>query len=253
MAIVDIFIDESGTVCHTPDDKCFYIISFLFVKRDISKVKTVFKKEKLKLAAKYPKLGRLLTENSEIKGKDVSENKKSDVYKSLCEKCPGLFEIGIIVIDLKNCSTRFIENTARMFNYLVKLFLIQKFCTSSSLYEGSAASLHLVIDERNVATESRRTLEDYLNTELCVGTNLFAGDITVEYSDSKNFHLLQLSDFLTNTVFRHYVKHIAESKSNIEMLKDFVCGGKFFVFPVHCFDLTSTDCIAPSKSMVSTS
>lgn len=95
------------------------------------------------------------------------------------------------------------------------------------------SQIHFVIDERNVATESKYTLQEYLNTELNLVESFAEKDIVVHYYDSKNYLLLQLADFISNTFYRYRQKNIAESKDNVKMLLNQTSTNKIFKFPYY--------------------
>ena len=91
--------------------------------------------------------------------------------------------------------------------------------------------MHFVIDERNVATESKWTLQEYLNTELNLVDIFAEQDLVVHYYDSKNYLLLQLADFISNTFYRHKQKHNKEAEVNVELLLKQTSTNKIFRFP----------------------
>ena len=90
----------------------------------------------------------------------------------------------------------------------------------------------MYVDERNVATGAKFTLEEYLNTEYNIENPICEGDISVHYLDSKNRYLIQLADFVANTFYRAYKKNDPDAKSNVELLRKVLCNGKVFYFPV---------------------
>lgn len=59
---------------------------------------------------------------------------------------------------------------------------------------------HICIDERNVRTESRHTLEDYLNTQLCLDLG-YDVNFKIDYFDSCNNSLIQLADVFSNIFY----------------------------------------------------
>ena len=116
-------------------------------------------------------------------------------------------KFGYIVLDNNKLEERFISNKARTFNYLLRIFLgnalQRKYITDRQIF------LH--IDERNVRTESRFSLEDYLNQELVLNLNLL-DDVKVKYYDSAQNQLIQVADVFSNIMYSNLVTHGAYQK-----------------------------------------
>lgn len=92
----------------------------------------------------------------------------------------------------------FCENTARVFNYTVRLalgYFIQK-----GFLPDENCSLQL--DERNEKTETRYFLENYLNTELSM-SGAASGKFDVSYFDSANNSIIQIADVFANLYYSH--------------------------------------------------
>lgn len=108
----------------------------------------------------------------------------------------NLFEVRYIILDNNNLLSKFIVNKARTFNYLLKLFLIssikRKYITDSEIF------LH--IDERNVKTDSKYSLEDYLNQELVLSSDLIC-NAKVNYYDSCQSKFIQIADVFSNIMY----------------------------------------------------
>ena len=128
-------------------------------------------------------------------------------------------------------TARFKAVTSRTFNYLIELYL-DKYFRKHSIYR-NPKSMKLIIDERSVATELKYTLREYLNTNLNISTLFCEEDIQVEYHDSKNFLMLQFTDFVANTVYRSVQKKDNTAKDNIDLIKTNLCGGNYFRFPMN--------------------
>lgn len=227
---VTVFVDESGTIAKGVQNKRdYFIITLLFIENDrVDYVKKMFKKYRLQVAKKKPSLMEELKVNSEIKGSMLSEKEKSHIYTKLLEKCGQDFEIAIIVLDNKASIPRLRMNSSRAFNYLIQLYL-EKCFKKCSKYK-NLNSIKFIIDERNVVTESKYTLKEYLNTQLNLITTFANEDIEVRYHDSKNFLLLQLTDFISNTFYRKIQKNI-EDFGNTEKLLAMTCKCNTFKFP----------------------
>ena len=84
-------------------------------------------------------------------------------------------------------------NTARAFNFILKLVLIKV----SSKY---SKEIFLHLDNRNVKTNTIKVLKEYINTELCMAYEKYI-NIEVEYFQSENCHFVQIADIFANV---HY-------------------------------------------------
>ena len=230
---ITVFVDESGTIGKgiiKEDD--FFIITLLFVKdEDVNHIKKVFKKERLKIVNKKEVLKQQLKNNKEVKGSELSETEKRKIYEKIIEKCGDKFEIAVIVMNNKKATVKFRSNSSRAFNYLIKIFLEKHFKKRSKFKKVNQVSF--IIDERNVATESKYTLQEYLNTELNLMETFSEKDITVHYYDSKKYLLLQLADFISNTFYRYKQKNNTESKDNVEILLKQTSTNKMYKFPYY--------------------
>ena len=230
---ITVFVDESGTIGKGKINRDDYVIVTLLLVRDedVEHLKKVFKKERLKVVNKKAILKEHLKLNKEIKGSELSETEKSQIYKRIVEKCGDKFEIAVIVLNNKKATVKFRSNSSRVFNYLIKTFLNKHF-KKNSKYK-NVNQMHFVIDERNVATESKYTLQEYLNTELNLVETFSQEDIRVHYYDSKNYLLLQLADFISNTFYRYQQKNVQEAKGNVGLLLNQTSTRKVFKFPYY--------------------
>ena len=62
-------------------------------------------------------------DEEEIKGSDISETTKKDVYKHILEHGSEKLELGLILLDNEYTTDKFIENHARSFNYMIQTYL----------------------------------------------------------------------------------------------------------------------------------
>lgn len=233
MGVISVFVDESGIIAKHPNAKTpKFVISMVFVK-DIDLVKRVYKKETLKLIKHSPTARSAFETRGELKGSDVSESQKSALYCKLLKKCRDSIELGIIVLDNCDASSQLRSVAARGFNFLIKDYLLQWFFKYSKFRNEQDLALNFIIDERNIATNARATLREYLNTEIGVGARLVHQEISVNYKDSKQFYLIRLSDFIANSVFRMVNKHDNSGNGNEANLKSLCCCCNFYYFPYH--------------------
>jgi hypothetical protein len=230
MGNINVFVDESGIIAKQKSDNTrYFVIALLFVREeDTELLKRSFKKARLAIAKKKKKLYEELVENKEIKGSSLVEMDKNKIYCKVIEKVDDKFEVGIILLDNTKATKKFRSVSSRAFNFLIKLYLINIF-KKSDMYK-ELDNLRFIIDERNVATKSKYTLQEYLNTELNLDEHFCNGEIEVCYSDSKKSLLLQMTDFIANTFFRKYQKNM-DDFGNTELLLKRSVKGKVFLFP----------------------
>lgn len=227
--MLNFFIDENtGSIKKGPlTSPDFFVIGMAFTNNE-KHIKKVFTKKRLKQLTESEI--KELQETREIKGSHMSEARKKPIYDALVEKCVDDLEIGIIVLDLKAADSRLKQSSSRAFNFLIARYL-SKYYRTYSKFSG-ASSIGLFVDERNVATGAKFTLEEYLNTEYNIEDPICDDNISVQYLDSKNRNLIQLADFLANTFFRAYKKNDKDARLNVELLTPLLCNGKVFYFPL---------------------
>ena len=145
----------------------------------------------------------------ELKGSCLSSELKTEFVDFFCKN--NLFEVRYIILDNNNIENKFIANKARTFNYLLKIFLI------NSIKRGfiNDKNLSLNIDERNVKTESKFSLEDYLNQELVLSLGTIE-NVKVEYYDSSQNIFIQIADVFANLLYSNI---ITKGKYNEELKK----------------------------------
>lgn len=204
---MNIYIDESGSINnHIPNNK-YFVIALVHV----------FQRESLKRAYKrfvssnYDRLFRLDAQKSrskpkgkmfsngkfkELKGTQFDRNMKQRFVEFFSRR--QLFELYYIRIANEKLDDHFCENTARVFNYTIKLAL--DYFIQNGYLPNEDCDLQL--DERNEKTETKYFLENYLNTELAM-SGTYTGNFNVTYFDSTNNTLIQLADVFANLYFSH--------------------------------------------------
>lgn len=222
-----VFIDESGSITKTNvRNNKYFIVAMLFTKNS-AKLKRYFKKGLAKLLKKK-RYKEILDRNGEIKGSDISETQKYDIYSRIIRNCKDDFELGVIVLDNDYTTTDFIKNHARSFNYIIQLYLSNRF-RWHSIFKDDIRDIKMIIDEQNIATDATYTLEGYLNQHLTL-LNSLCNHFDVDYVDSKNHIMIQLIDFISNTFYRNLAKNDLTSIQNVNLLVNNLCGGRIFDF-----------------------
>lgn len=210
---MNIYIDESGSINnHIPNNK-YFVIALIHVKN----------KECLKKAYKrfvssnhdrlleldqdkvHPKTGKVIKEGGkmflngnfqELKGSQFDKEMKQKFVEFFSRK--QTFEVYYIKIANDKLTDHFCQNTARVFNYSLKLAL-EYFIRKGYLPNEDCI---LQLDERNEKTETKFFLENYLNTELSMNGTA-TGKFDVSYFDSANNSLVQIADVFANLYYSH--------------------------------------------------
>lgn len=212
-----LYIDESGSMT-TQFSESFpaFIICVIrvFNKELLKKRITRFIAKNITKLRDVDKNNKMFKNNHfvELKGSALSYKLKIDLANCLLQS-KDLFEINILHISNKNVKPNTYNNTARAFNYFIDLFMTNRFKKNIFPHD----SYEICIDERNIRTDAKRTLEDYLATEFCL-KNDYAINISVSYQDSCDNKLIQLSDFFANLYFS-YLNHKNSYSTIINDLK----------------------------------
>lgn len=193
-----IYIDESGSMTtQSCANQPYFIISCIKINNK-RKAKSAFKRfvsrnfKELQKCDKHCAMfnnGKFL----EIKGSSLKPYLKIDFVNSFCIE--NIIEIYYIIVDNSKIMSSFYENTARAFNYIIRLALAY-FIKKQLLPE---ENYNIFIDERNVKTNTKFFLQEYLATALCVEENLLNNyNIQVCYEDSCNNEMIQVADVFAN-------------------------------------------------------
>lgn len=184
------------------DEHPHFVIAMIRVK-DLNKLKRTFKrfvsKHLNELKAADSKGSMFDGDNfKELKGNCFTPKLKRKFVKFFCQN--QYFDIFYIITDnrkiAKGHNGKLYSNTARAFNYLIRLSL-ECYLKKGFLSNGD---LNIQLDERNEKTETKHFLENYLNTELGC-KHILSGDCTVSYFDSSNNRIIQIADVFANLMY----------------------------------------------------
>lgn len=130
----------------------------------------------------------------ELKGSQFDKDMKQKFVEFFSSK--QSFELYYIKIANEKLTDQFCENTARVFNYTLKLAL--EYFINKGILPNEDCFLQL--DERNEKTETKFFLKNYLNTELSMNGTA-AGDFDVDYFDSADNSIIQIADVFANLYY----------------------------------------------------
>lgn len=184
------YVDESGSMVLDHKGLENFIIAVVKI-RDKKKVKKIF--DRLYVQHKNDYFVKSSNNKFEIHTNKLYRNKKLALADYFCRA--GLIEVFFIKVsnDLI-IENDFYSNKARAFNYLLDIFFRYQI-TKENIPANSNHTLF--IDNRNVAVQSLKSLEDYLNVSLKLERRL-AKNFLVNYVDSANVPFVQIADFFSN-------------------------------------------------------
>lgn len=214
------YIDESGSMTknHLNYYKNQYFIICIIMPKNKDRLKRVYKRfvsgnmDKLREMDKEQKMFYKNGKFKELKGSCFTAKMKRKFINFFCQN--NLFEIYYIICDNKTVKDYFYKNTSRAFNYLLKL----SFEHFTKFKYICAKENYLFIDERNVRTDTKSTLEEYLNTELVTGSHIQDG-FCVEYCQSETRELIQIADVFANICYTNLISNNCFS-DEINKMKD---------------------------------
>lgn len=236
---MNVYIDESGSINNHCERTDYFVIAMIKVNNP-KKLRRVVKrfiannmdrlreldKDKLDKNGKVVRTGGKMFKNgqfSELKGAQFDREMKQKFIEYISAN--KLFEVYYIKIYNKRLTDRFCENTARVFNYTLRLAI--QYYLSKGIWEDE--EYNLMLDERNEKTDTRYFLENYLNTELIFdGTT--ENKFNVEYFDSANNQLIQVADIFANLFYSH-LKNDSYG-AEIELLKEKGILRNIYEFPI---------------------
>lgn len=227
---MNLYIDESGSINNHNKTHCPYFVIAIVHVKDKEKLKRVFKRfvssnfERLKdldkdrISLKTGDViktgGKMFQDGKfkELKGVQLDPDMKKKFIEHFSRS--QCFNVYLIKVDNSKLSDKFCTNTARSFNYLIKISV--NYFISKGMLPNEECILQL--DERNEKTETKYFLENYLNTELTLSGQC-AGPFHVSYFDSTNNKYIQLADVYANWFYSHlmtnnYGKELEDLKKN---------------------------------------
>lgn len=227
--MINIYIDESGSMTPKSEEykQPFFIVSLIIVK-DEKKLKRNLKRfvsNNLHTLKKIDRENKMFNNGifRELKGNVFNSALKRKFVNSIIKD--SSFEVYYIKLLNSKAKAQMFENKARTFNYLLKLFF-QHNIRNGNLKD---CEYFLQIDERNIKTQSKNTLVDYLNTELVLSDDLLSQSLKVRYFDSANNKFIQVADIFANLYYSHCI-----TNGYADVLNNLIEKGilkEIFIFP----------------------
>lgn len=132
----------------------------------------------------------------EIKGSSLTQSLKMKLANYLCRS--NILEIYYIHVLNEEVQQHFYDDPSLIYNYVLYLILQKNLENKNLPYDDYL----IEVDDRNLKHISINSLEDYLNIELKLKRRLLRS-INIEYFDSKDNLMVQVSDFFSNLYFSY--------------------------------------------------
>ena len=132
----------------------------------------------------------------EIKGSSLTPKLKEKLANYLCKG--NILEIYYIHVYNEEVKQHFYDDPSLIYNYVLYLTLEKNLENKNLPYDDYL----IEVDDRNLKNISKNSLEDYLNIELKLKKRLVRS-INIEYYDSKDNLMVQVSDFFSNLYFSY--------------------------------------------------
>lgn len=235
-----IYIDESGSINnHCSTHSRYFVIAVVhvidkeglkraykrFIASNLSRLKEL-DQDKTDTHGKIVREGgKMFSQGKfkELKGSQLDAEMKRKIIAFLAKK--KHFEVFFIRINNLKLSDNFCSNTARVFNYALRLAI--SYYIKCGLLPNEECIMQL--DERNERTETRYFLGNYLNTELVMNGSC-SGPFSVRYFDSANNKMIQIADVMSNWYYSHLISKAY--KPELKLLKDAGILKGVFDFPL---------------------
>lgn len=236
---MNIYIDESGSINNHSESAKYFVIALV---RTINKqslqraykrfVSNNFKRlQKLDQSKIDPTTGKVIKTGGkmfvngrfkELKGAQFDPEMKRSFLDFFSRN--KSFEVLFIVVENSRLTDNLCDNTARAFNYLLRLALEYWIKVGKLPCE----ECHLQLDERNERPEAKQFLENYLNTELFVSGTV-SNSFDVMYFDSSNNKLVQIADVFANIMYSNLLNGAYDE--DLDKLKQMGIIKDIFYFP----------------------
>jgi len=197
--MVSLYIDESGFMTQEHCRKLPYYVLALVRVHDSKKVKRLMKRfvsANLERLRELDKDGKMFIDGHfhELKGSALDHDMKESFFRYVCRD--QIFDVFFVTLYNKKITGTLYKNRARASNFVLTLAL--KYFFEHNLLDKDTYLLQ--IDEQNIRTESRNSLEDHLNIQLTLERELADG-FSITYYDSSCNTCIQLADLCANLYY----------------------------------------------------
>ena len=212
-----IYIDDSGSINNKLETDFIITLVATYNKDSLKKSYKRFVSSNLEELREADKRGQMFLNGKfkELKGSAFTPDLKVKFVEHFVKN--DNFKLFYIHVHNSKLTDLFCSNTARVFNYNVRLAL-EAFIRRGLI---PSEDHHLIIDERNIRTDSKGVLKEYLLTELVFG-GINNGNIKINYVDSSNVPLVQIADVFSNLKFSRVVSDNENYETEFQKLEESV-------------------------------
>lgn len=204
---MNIYTDEAGSMRNPSTnykDKYFYISLIVLDNKN----KVVNRRKKRYVSKNVEALKEINNNRKHLSSTMFDSNDKFIELKSVClnpktkfdilDYCLRDIEKSVFLCKVINDNTKpgFFKNTANAYNFILKNALI-RLAKDLDLHD---EPLIINIDNRNVANNNLKGLEQYLQTELLLSYDYFSS-VSIVYHESENCNIVQLADLVAGIHF----------------------------------------------------
>lgn len=197
----NLYIDESGSMTIQYREQNPYFVIAIVHTEDSKRLKALharFVRSHIDELREADSAGRMFKNGAfaELKGSALTPKLKRDFVSFFCKN--NALDVFYIVInnDALSKERNLYANTARAFNYVLKLAL--NYFIRHGMLPDEPYSIQL--DERNESNDTRHFLKNYLNTELSMAGTI-SNEISVDYFDSDRNRNIQIADVFANLLY----------------------------------------------------
>jgi hypothetical protein len=223
-----ICVDESGSINNHNENQPYFVVALIHILG-----KGSLKRKYIKFVDQNRERLKELDVDGEMFEGDTFRELKGHYFDSDMKhkflsffKDSDSFEIYFIKYFNKNLTDKFCQNKERAFNYPLKkafsFFIRGGFLPNEDC--------HINLDNRNLKTDSKMQLDEYLNTDL-IGSIGYTGTFTVEYFNSKENRFVQIADVFSNIFYNSLFTD--EYDVEIRQYRDMGKIRRVFEFPLY--------------------
>lgn len=222
-----ICIDESGSINNHNLKQPYFVIALIHVigKGSLKRKYDKFVKDNFNRLKELDKDNEMFSGDvfRELKGHYFDFDMKHKFLEHF--KNSKSYEIYYIKYYNNDLTDKFCQNKERAFNYPLKKAL--SFFIRDGYLPNEDCRINL--DTRNLKTDSKMQLDEYLNTDLIGGIG-YTGTFVVQYFDSKDNKCVQIADVFSNIFYNSLF--IDEFDSEIRYYKEQGIIRRVFEFPL---------------------
>jgi len=214
--MLKIFIDESGNLGYHEG----YFIIAMIIAHNPKRIKNV-----IKSFCSYHSL-------TEVHSTDLDLPKKQFLINKLTKQQD--YSISYIIADkMMIKKKRLFENNNLLFNYLLSFLL-------KDILKANTDDVYVHLDNRTQKVASANSLKDYIQIKAYAEWG-YTKNLSIEYLDSKNSKVIQMTDLVANCIRRKYHWKNDDLYSRLNIVKSIKFPQKTFREQLVCPQIVLTE------------